>query len=186
MFTKANPPTSRRKTACVVKWTQEEDRKLREAVEKHGARKWSVIARSVRERTGKQCRERWTAHLDPVLSVEPWSCEEDRLVLESHEELGNQWSAICRRLKGRSANAVKNRFNYLKRRSTRRPIEDPGTLFGVAGPFPMPIIVRMPGSGRQSGTSVDCADYFDQFFEQMAEKCDIFNSQLDFPFSHRD
>ena len=40
-------------------WTEEEDRLVVELVEKHGAKKWSLIAQNLPGRIGKQCRERW-------------------------------------------------------------------------------------------------------------------------------
>ncbi len=40
-------------------WTDDEDRLVVELVEKHGAKKWSLIAQNLPGRIGKQCRERW-------------------------------------------------------------------------------------------------------------------------------
>jgi len=39
-------------------WTEEEDKKVIELVEKYGAEKWSFIASFLPGRIGKQCRER--------------------------------------------------------------------------------------------------------------------------------
>ncbi|XP_022882956.1 transcription factor MYB3R-5-like [Olea europaea var. sylvestris] len=39
-------------------WTPEEDEKIVELVAKYGPTKWSVIAKSLPGRIGKQCRER--------------------------------------------------------------------------------------------------------------------------------
>lgn len=57
-------------------WTQEEDDILIEAVAKYGPQKWSLIARFIPNRLGKQCRERWVNHLDPSILKEPWSPSE--------------------------------------------------------------------------------------------------------------
>lgn len=40
-------------------WTEEEDEKLRQHVEAHGAGKWAEIARILRPRTDNQCWRRW-------------------------------------------------------------------------------------------------------------------------------
>jgi hypothetical protein len=40
-------------------WTEEEDKKVIELVEKHGPEKWSNIASFLPGRIGKQCRERY-------------------------------------------------------------------------------------------------------------------------------
>ena len=42
------------------------DEKIRALVEVHGSKAWSAIAAELPTRTGKQCRERWHNHLDPV------------------------------------------------------------------------------------------------------------------------
>jgi len=39
-------------------WTKAEDEKVIQLVNKHGATKWTVIARQLEGRIGKQCRER--------------------------------------------------------------------------------------------------------------------------------
>ena len=48
------------------KWSIEEDMIIKESM-KHGILKWSEIAKRLPgNRVGKQCRERWCNHLDPV------------------------------------------------------------------------------------------------------------------------
>lgn len=46
-------------------WTQEEDELLVSVVKRFGPHKWSLIARYIPNRMGKQCRERWYNHLNP-------------------------------------------------------------------------------------------------------------------------
>jgi len=43
-------------------WTPEEDAKVVDLVNTHGAKKWSLIANCLPGRIGKQCRERLQAH----------------------------------------------------------------------------------------------------------------------------
>jgi hypothetical protein len=47
---------------------------------------------------------------------EPWTDEEDLLLLQTHLQLGNKWSEIAKCIKGRGENAVKNRFNILHKK----------------------------------------------------------------------
>ncbi|RKP14010.1 Homeodomain-like protein, partial [Piptocephalis cylindrospora] len=57
------------------RWTQEEDNRLRTAVEVYGVGSWAKIKSYVAGRTDVQCRERWVNVLDPSINKDPWSWE---------------------------------------------------------------------------------------------------------------
>jgi hypothetical protein len=107
------------------KWTEEEDELLRVTIGRVGTSNWSLVAQAVPDRTGKQCRERWINQLNPCLSKNNWTPEEDHILLSSHSMCGNSWVRIAPLLPGRSANAVKNRFIWLSRHWTQQPPDQP-------------------------------------------------------------
>ena len=61
-------------------------------------------------------KNRWHNHLNPEINKEPWTEEEDEIIISKQKDLGNKWSHICKFLQGRTDNMVKNRWNSTLRR----------------------------------------------------------------------
>ena len=69
----------------------------------HGKKKWTYVSKKLNEqlhngnqvRKARQCRERWTNHLDPLIVKEEWNLDEDLRLMEEQARLGNKWSTIA-------------------------------------------------------------------------------------------
>ena len=100
-------------------WSQDEDQKLIFILQSHLSTypiKWSHVAKFVKDRTGKQCRERYVNHLKPQVKNDSWSPVEDAHVFRMFKCYGSKWALMAKALQGRTDNSIKNRFHHLRRR----------------------------------------------------------------------
>ncbi|GAB2271924.1 hypothetical protein Dimus_006752 [Dionaea muscipula] len=106
-------------------WTKEEDQLLIDYIRAHGEGCWRSLPKAAGLlRCGKSCRLRWINYLRPDLKRGNFTEDEDDLIIKLHSLVGNKWSLIAGRLKGRTDNEIKNYWNtHIKRRLLRRGID---------------------------------------------------------------
>lgn len=91
-------------------WSGHEDLLLKQWVDLQGPQKWSLCAKNILGRSGKQCRERWFNILNPDVRKGEWKAEEDALIFQMFQTCGPKWTMIAACLEGRTENSIKNRF----------------------------------------------------------------------------
>ncbi|KAG6514633.1 myb-related protein Zm38-like [Zingiber officinale] len=94
-------------------WSPEEDKQLKEYIEKHGTGgNWIALPHKAGlNRCGKSCRLRWLNYLRPNIKHGCFSDDEDRIITNLYASIGSRWSIIASHLPGRTDNDIKNYWN---------------------------------------------------------------------------
>jgi hypothetical protein len=115
----ANIAPANRRTGT---WAEDEDIKLKDAVQTHGAKNWGAIAVLVPGRTKSQCCMRWHHELDPsivhIVQVTgytgSWTAVEDSKLQDAVQTHGGKnWAAIAALVLGRTKNQCWERRRYV-------------------------------------------------------------------------
>ena len=72
---------------------------------------WEIISRFLPGRTAKQVHDRYVNYLQDGLKKEPWTKEEDEILLKTLKSMGPKWTKMTPYLPGRSGNDIKNRWH---------------------------------------------------------------------------
>lgn len=105
-------------------FTPEEDELITKLVGRLGTNNWNSLAGFIANRTARQIRERWYAYLSPDINRDPWSVEEDQLLLDLIINHGTKWSEFIKYFQGRTVNSMKNRYNTVIRRVRARNMDE--------------------------------------------------------------
>jgi len=101
-------------------WSKEDDTRLLDIIKKNkNPKKWECIAKEFcRDKTSKECYERWIRYLKPGMRNGQWQDHEDAIVLKavtaSIEQPFTRWSHLTQRLPGRVGKQIRDRWvNHL-------------------------------------------------------------------------
>ncbi|OHS95411.1 hypothetical protein TRFO_10558 [Tritrichomonas foetus] len=108
-----------------IKFTPEEDNRIKELVRLFGVQAWDQIAKELPGRNARQVRDRYKNYLLDSLISDPWTEEEDQIIMEKYEEFGAHWVKIAKVLGHRSGNDVKNRWHkHLSKRLSKEDTKE--------------------------------------------------------------
>lgn len=95
-------------------WSKAEDTRLIAGLHKYGSDNWSLVASFVgNNRTRSQCSQRWFRGLDPRISRQHWTKEEEKKLLDLIDIYGDKsWIKVASELGNRSD--VQCRYHYLQ------------------------------------------------------------------------
>jgi hypothetical protein len=106
-----------RETGRAGAWVEDEDSKLKDAVQTHGGKDWAAIAALVPGRTKSQCSHRWHNALNPRFDrangrTGTWTEDEDiKLMNAAQTHGGKDWAATAALVPGRTINQCRNRWH---------------------------------------------------------------------------
>jgi nuclear transport factor 2 (NTF2) superfamily protein len=98
-------------------WSESEDNRLLAAIHRFGLESWWSVAQFVGGgRTRAQCAQRWTRGLDPRLSRNEWSFDDEERLLRFVSEYGSKrWTRIAAAMGDRSDVQCRYHFFQMKK-----------------------------------------------------------------------
>jgi hypothetical protein len=101
------------KEASKTYFSHDDNLRLASLIAMYGSSNWSFIFRLMINKTKRQCRDRWTNYLNPSLNKNPFSNDENDLLLKKVDELGFQWKEISKYFQNRTEMMVKNKYKIM-------------------------------------------------------------------------
>ena len=120
----------KRKSVPKKKFTPEEDEQLKQLVERFGDNDWERVAAMLVNRNARQCHDRWKFYINPKINKEPFTKEEDWLLINLVSRYGGMWVQISKHFKNRSDVQMKNRWKALQKQlQVKAPTLNPYSNF---------------------------------------------------------
>ena len=82
---------------------------LLDLIKKFG-KNWSLLAKYMPSRSGKQIRDRFLNTLDSNVNKDKFTPEEDKKLIQLYTKFGTSWSKLSNYFPGRTGDMIKNRF----------------------------------------------------------------------------
>jgi hypothetical protein len=142
------PPIPRHLTKRCRLWAPGDDVRLLAGLVKYGVGDWKNIAEFVGNgKTGSQCSQRWTRALNPELSKDQWTEEEDGDLWDGVQTHGqHSWARVAKHVRSRSDVQCRYRYDQLKRmkkfRGNQKVVDVPVRL--IEDPFDFAMAELMP------------------------------------------
>lgn len=112
---------SSKKRSKQVTWSEHEDQVLARLVEKYMGKQWKRVAEELQNetkiyRTSDQVIQHWVRVLNPDISRDKWTKEEDIQLIDAAKRCEpKQWHAIAKLLPGRTDIQIRYRLSKLKK-----------------------------------------------------------------------
>lgn len=90
-------------------WQKAEDDTLINLIQIHG-KNWSLISKFLKNRSGKQIRQRFLNCLDPSINKQKFSLQEDLKIIELYKTYKSDWKKYLEFFPGRTADIIKCRY----------------------------------------------------------------------------
>jgi hypothetical protein len=126
-------------------WTEYENQRLLAGIHRFGTDDWLAVANFVGNgRTRSQCSQRWVRGLDPRISKERWTREEEELLDRLVEKYGTKsWTKIATEIGNRSD--VQCRYHYNQMR------QEGGGAIAASTSLPIGLLLNSGQKEKQEG-----------------------------------
>ncbi|KAG2393274.1 hypothetical protein C9374_006805 [Naegleria lovaniensis] len=134
------------------RWTEEQNRLLKDAVLRYGPRNWKKIASEISGGmfTADQCNQHWHRVLHPRIIKGEWTQEEDNLLFDKVAEYGeSSWTKVAEFLIGRTD--IQCRHRYFQK---KKEVET-GSRRKSTSTFSSPSLASSTGASPSLGVTAD-------------------------------